>query len=51
VVQHSAGRPLALTVLRDGRRLRLELTPRAWAGQGLLGCSLLPVSPVDRPER
>ena len=48
VVQHSSGRPLAVTALRDGRRLTLQLTPRSWAGQGLLGCSLVP---IDRPER
>ncbi|XP_037072304.1 26S proteasome non-ATPase regulatory subunit 9-like [Pollicipes pollicipes] len=47
-VRHSAGRPLPVTVLRDGRRLALQLTPRPWAGAGLLGCSLLP---LDRPER
>ncbi|XP_043235034.1 26S proteasome non-ATPase regulatory subunit 9-like isoform X2 [Amphibalanus amphitrite] len=48
VVRHSAGRPLAVTALRAGRRLSLQLTPRSWAGPGLLGCTLVP---IDRPER
>ena len=39
---------VAVTALRGGRRLSLQLPPRAWAGQGLLGCTLVP---IDQPER
>eukprot|EP00958_Prasinococcus_capsulatus_P012702 scaffold1280_cov379-Prasinococcus_capsulatus_cf.AAC.14 len=36
------GRPVEVEVFREGRRHRLTLTPRSWAGQGLLGCHLQP---------
>lgn len=38
------GRPCACLVLRAGRRVTLELTPRRWAGRGLLGCHLRPLA-------
>ncbi|NXU34956.1 PSMD9 ATPase, partial [Drymodes brunneopygia] len=37
VVQHSEGRPLSVTVIRGGRRVHVGLTPKRWAGKGLLG--------------
>ncbi|NWS96573.1 PSMD9 ATPase, partial [Mionectes macconnelli] len=37
VVQHSEGRPLSVTVIRAGRRVHVGLTPKRWAGKGLLG--------------
>lgn len=36
------GSELVVEVLRDGRALSLRLTPRPWAGRGLLGCHLAP---------
>lgn len=40
----SENRPCACVVLRAGRRVALELTPRRWAGRGLLGCHLRPLA-------
>ncbi|NXU55190.1 PSMD9 ATPase, partial [Turnix velox] len=37
VVQHSEGRPLSVTVLRGGKKVHVGLTPKRWAGKGLLG--------------
>uniref|UniRef100_A0A452HRG7 26S proteasome non-ATPase regulatory subunit 9 n=1 Tax=Gopherus agassizii TaxID=38772 RepID=A0A452HRG7_9SAUR len=37
VVQHSEGKPLSVTVIRGGKKLHLGLTPKHWAGKGLLG--------------
>ncbi|NXJ82627.1 PSMD9 ATPase, partial [Trogon melanurus] len=37
VVQHSEGRPLSVTVIRSGKKVHLGLTPKRWAGKGLLG--------------
>ncbi|KAG5186822.1 hypothetical protein JKP88DRAFT_34996 [Tribonema minus] len=44
-VRDSVNAPLTLWVQRDGsaQLLALRLTPRAWAGQGLLGCHILPL--------
>jgi 26S proteasome non-ATPase regulatory subunit 9 len=44
LVQRSVGESLPLLVLRgDTQRVRLELVPRRWSGQGLLGCHLRPM--------
>ncbi|XP_028680728.1 26S proteasome non-ATPase regulatory subunit 9 [Erpetoichthys calabaricus] len=43
VVQHSEGKPLSLTVIRDGNRVHMGLTPQRWAGRGLLGCNIVPI--------
>ncbi|XP_054501969.2 26S proteasome non-ATPase regulatory subunit 9 isoform X1 [Agelaius phoeniceus] len=43
VVQHSEGRPLSVTVIRGGRRVHVGLTPKRWAGKGLLGCNIIPL--------
>lgn len=40
----SEGRSCACLVLREGRGVSLELTPRQWAGRGLLGCHLRPLA-------
>ncbi|NWX85973.1 PSMD9 ATPase, partial [Nothoprocta pentlandii] len=37
VVQHSEGRPLSVTVIRGGKKVHVGLTPKRWAGKGLLG--------------
>ncbi|NXC18243.1 PSMD9 ATPase, partial [Corythaeola cristata] len=37
VVQHSEGRPLSVTVIRSGKKVHVGLTPKRWAGKGLLG--------------
>jgi len=42
VVQHSVGKPLELTVLRNSKPIQLHLTPSTWSGRGLLGCNLMP---------
>ncbi|XP_075034107.1 26S proteasome non-ATPase regulatory subunit 9 [Mixophyes fleayi] len=43
VVQHSEGRPLSVTVIRDGKSVNLGLTPQRWNGKGLLGCNIIPI--------
>lgn len=43
VVQHSEGRPLSVTVIRGGRKVHVGLTPKRWAGKGLLGCNIIPL--------
>ncbi|XP_065708013.1 26S proteasome non-ATPase regulatory subunit 9 [Patagioenas fasciata] len=43
VVQHSEGRPLSVTVIRSGRKVHVGLTPKRWAGKGLLGCNIIPL--------
>ena len=43
-VAASEGRALAVQVLRRGELVALSLTPRRWAGRGLLGCHLRPLS-------
>ncbi|CAJ0944794.1 unnamed protein product, partial [Mesorhabditis belari] len=37
---NSESQILRVTVLRKERPIRLEITPRKWRGQGLLGCKL-----------
>ncbi|KAI3372819.1 hypothetical protein L3Q82_023278 [Scortum barcoo] len=37
VVQHSEGKPLRVTVIRDGQKAQMSLTPQRWSGRGLLG--------------
>ncbi|XP_069071021.1 26S proteasome non-ATPase regulatory subunit 9 isoform X2 [Pleurodeles waltl] len=43
VVQHCEGKPLSLTVLREGKKVHLGLTPQRWSGKGLLGCNIIPL--------
>ncbi|XP_063820546.1 26S proteasome non-ATPase regulatory subunit 9 [Pseudophryne corroboree] len=43
VVQHSEGKPLSVTVVRDGKSVNLGLTPQRWSGKGLLGCNIIPL--------
>ncbi|XP_060049150.1 26S proteasome non-ATPase regulatory subunit 9 isoform X2 [Erinaceus europaeus] len=43
VVQHSEGKPLSVTVIRQGEKYQLRLVPTRWAGKGLLGCNILPL--------
>ncbi|XP_053557727.1 26S proteasome non-ATPase regulatory subunit 9 [Bombina bombina] len=43
VVQHSEGKPLSVTVVRDGKSVHLGLTPQRWSGKGLLGCNIIPL--------
>lgn len=41
-LQQSQGRKVDVRVLREGREVLLEVTPRPWSGRGLLGCHLQP---------
>ncbi|KAL6114123.1 psmd9 [Pungitius sinensis] len=43
VVQHSEGKPLSVTVIRDGKKAQMGLTPQRWSGRGLLGCNIVPI--------
>jgi len=49
VVEHSKDKTLAVWLLRDGAHLKVDLTPRTWSGQGLLGFKIRPVS--AQPDR
>lgn len=41
VVQHSEGQKVHVKVKRGNQFLNTTLTPKAWAGRGLLGCSIV----------
>ncbi|KAG8456087.1 hypothetical protein GDO86_002040 [Hymenochirus boettgeri] len=43
VVKHSEGKPLNITVVRDGKSVSFGLTPQRWNGKGLLGCNIIPL--------
>ncbi|XP_063313060.1 26S proteasome non-ATPase regulatory subunit 9 [Pelobates fuscus] len=43
VVQHSEGKPLSITVVRDNKSVNISLTPQRWSGKGLLGCNIIPL--------
>ncbi|EYC11384.1 hypothetical protein Y032_0050g1890 [Ancylostoma ceylanicum] len=38
------GQKLRVTVLRNNRAARLEIFPRRWSGNGILGCGIVPIS-------
>ncbi|KAK5973824.1 HnRNP-L/PTB/hephaestus splicing factor family protein [Trichostrongylus colubriformis] len=41
------GQKLRVTVLRNGRAVRLEIYPKRWSGNGILGCSIVPTTSSD----
>lgn len=43
VLAASEGSPVEALLLRQGAAVALTLTPRKWAGRGLLGCHLKPL--------
>ena len=43
LTQRSVGGSIELIVLRGDARIALELQPRRWSGNGLLGCHLAPL--------
>ncbi|XP_077600726.1 26S proteasome non-ATPase regulatory subunit 9-like [Stigmatopora nigra] len=45
VVQHSEGKSLRVTVVREGQKANMSLTPQRWSGQGLMGCKIVPMPP------
>ncbi|KAM9810900.1 26S proteasome non-ATPase regulatory subunit 9 [Neosynchiropus ocellatus] len=42
-VQHSEGKPLRVSVIRNGQKVQMSLTPQRWPGRGLLGCNIVPI--------
>ncbi|KAG6544339.1 hypothetical protein Mapa_014173 [Marchantia paleacea] len=42
--QRNQGSPVEVVVLRNGVKLDLAITPRQWAGRGLLGCHIRPLA-------
>uniref|UniRef100_A0A914VB28 26S proteasome non-ATPase regulatory subunit 9 n=1 Tax=Plectus sambesii TaxID=2011161 RepID=A0A914VB28_9BILA len=44
IVRNSVEKRVRVTVLRDGHVIRMALSPRQWTGQGLLGCTIVPVN-------
>jgi 26S proteasome non-ATPase regulatory subunit 9 len=43
LLMSSEGREIEVLVLRNGQRVRLQVTPKRWEGRGLLGCHLQPI--------
>ncbi|XP_078083643.1 26S proteasome non-ATPase regulatory subunit 9 [Mustelus asterias] len=43
VVQRSEGKPLNVTIIRNGQNVHVSLTPQRWSGRGLLGCNIVPL--------
>ncbi|NP_001290692.1 26S proteasome non-ATPase regulatory subunit 9 [Esox lucius] len=43
VVQHSVGKQLSVTVIRNGQKTQMGLTPQQWSGRGFLGCNIVPI--------
>ncbi|XP_041059160.1 26S proteasome non-ATPase regulatory subunit 9 [Carcharodon carcharias] len=43
VVQRSEGKPLNITIIRNGQNVHMSLTPQRWSGRGLLGCNIVPL--------
>lgn len=44
VVRQNVNQPINLVVLRRGTEIvTLQMTPKTWAGRGLLGCHLTPI--------
>ncbi|KAK6014931.1 hypothetical protein OSTOST_19675 [Ostertagia ostertagi] len=41
------GQKLRVTVLRNGRPVRLEIFPKRWSGNGILGCGIVPTTTSD----
>ncbi|XP_067377378.1 26S proteasome non-ATPase regulatory subunit 9 isoform X2 [Channa argus] len=39
----SGAKPLRVTVLREGQKTQMSLTPQQWSGRGLLGCNIVPI--------
>lgn len=48
VVEHSLGGEVPISVFRNGTKIRLSLTPKKWAGKGLLGCNIVATESIDR---
>ncbi|KAK3856888.1 hypothetical protein Pcinc_019148 [Petrolisthes cinctipes] len=48
VVQHSRNTQVQVGVVRGLATHMLALTPRQWAGRGLLGCNLVPIERIER---
>ncbi|XP_005103495.1 26S proteasome non-ATPase regulatory subunit 9 isoform X2 [Aplysia californica] len=43
VLQHSKNKAVNVLVLRDGRQVKVTVTPSTWSGPGLLGCNIKPM--------
>lgn len=48
LVQNSRYKPVNVKIKRGSNTLSLSLIPRPWAGNGLLGCNVIPVETVER---
>ncbi|KAJ9579558.1 hypothetical protein L9F63_004743 [Diploptera punctata] len=48
IVQHSQGRTVIVRIKRNDAIMKVNLTPHAWAGRGLLGCNIIPVEIIER---
>nr|CAD7576343.1 unnamed protein product [Timema californicum] len=48
VTRYSVGKSVKLFINRENRFITLSLTPSPWSGQGLLGCTILPIERVER---
>eukprot|EP01038_Epipyxis_sp_PR26KG_P004253 gene4253-6032_t len=43
LVGDSVGKPIPLSIRRDGEAMQIDIIPCTWSGRGLLGCRLLPI--------
>ena len=48
LVQNSRYKTINVNIKRGSSTLSLTLTPRPWAGKGLLGCNVIPIETVER---
>ncbi|XP_076666628.1 26S proteasome non-ATPase regulatory subunit 9 [Andrena cerasifolii] len=48
LVQNSRYKTINVNIKRGSSILSLTLTPRPWAGKGLLGCNVIPIETVER---
>ena len=48
LVQNSRYKAINVNIKRGSSTLSLTLTPRPWAGKGLLGCNVIPIETVER---
>ena len=48
LVQNSRYKTINVNIKRGFSTLSLTLTPRPWAGKGLLGCNVIPIETVER---
>uniref|UniRef100_A0A1I7TV71 Nas2_N domain-containing protein n=1 Tax=Caenorhabditis tropicalis TaxID=1561998 RepID=A0A1I7TV71_9PELO len=44
ITKEYENKTIRVTVIRDHRPVRLEISPKKWSGPGLLGCNIVPIA-------